>query len=80
MISPIVKQIAITSDRIQNQARWISEGIATSEWKYISQTHDPKDAEQYLSSLKEIHFHIESILNYVNQLSEDEGVPILNEC
>ena len=85
--SRCISQIVSTVDRIQDQAQWINEGLSFSEWNYIKNgdRHKPtkkelEDARQYLSRVKEVHYHIESILNYVNQLSEDEGVPIRNEC
>ena len=82
-----LSQIVSTIDRINDQSQWINEGLSFSEWKYIKNGNKHKPSKQdletarvYLSRVKEVHYHIESILNYVNQLSEDEGVPIRNEC
>jgi len=74
-------------DRIHQKTGYITEGIANSEWKYLSKIDkgqvSKKDVESlnnYIESVKEIHYHVEAILTYVNNMSEHEGIPLKNGC
>lgn len=78
-------QMVRTTERIEQQCKWITEGVHKTEWPHF-QTVDrlkrgtpPSQQEQeamehYLKSLREIQFHIEGVMNYVTQMTEDAGL------
>lgn len=68
--------IAREGDLIQNKLQMISEGIHHAEWPYLS--GQEKGTDTFLKSLKELHFHIEACLLYINALQEERGIPVMN--
>ena len=77
-----LQAIALEGERVQAKLKMISEGIELAEWPHIKKLSKGKSddtAQHFLSSLKELHCHVEACLQYVNALNEEQGIMVMND-
>jgi len=69
-------------DRINEQMRDAAVGLTQTEWFYIDKLRDDPltNFSAYIDAVNELHYHVESILNFVNAMNEDLGITPLNDC
>lgn len=76
-----ILMVSATVDKIEQQCHWIIESLHKTEWTIISPQLGSNcgytlPIDTYTESLKEIQFHLEGIVNYMDQLTEDIGLEV----